>query len=54
MSNQDMINAILTSIQTQSNLNTLLQLMISNNIINVSTAQLQAMCAALNINTSGS
>lgn len=52
MSNQDMINAILASIQTESNLILLLQAMIANNIGNVSTQQLQAMCALLGIPTS--
>lgn len=52
MSNQDMITAILTSIQTESNLVILLQAMIANNIGNVPPAQLQAMCAALGIPTS--
>lgn len=47
-----MITAILNAIQTEANLNTMLILMITNNIGNVSTAQLQAMCAALGIPTS--
>jgi hypothetical protein len=49
MTNAQMIAAILAAIQTQANLTTLLQLMISNNIGNVQTAQLQAMCKALGI-----
>lgn len=52
MSNQDMITAILTAIQTQVNLNTLLIAMITNNIGGQSTQQLQAMCAVLGIPTS--
>lgn len=52
MSNQDMITAILTAIQTDSNLLLLLRLMIANNIGNVQTPQLQAMCTALGIATS--
>lgn len=52
MTNQQMITAILNAIQTEANLNTMLILMITNNIGNVSTAQLQAMCAALGIPTS--
>lgn len=53
MTNQQMVAAILQSIQTESNLVLLLQAMIANNINNVPTAQLQAMCAVLGINTSG-
>lgn len=52
MSNQDMINAILASIQTDANLFLLLRTMITNNIVIVPTAQLQAMCAVLGIPTS--
>lgn len=52
MSNQDMITAILSAIQTQSQLNLLLVTMISNNIGGQSTGQLQAMCAVLGISTS--
>lgn len=54
MTNQQMIAAILSSIQTQSNLVLLLQAMIANNIVNVPTANLQAMCTVLGIDTSGS
>lgn len=49
MTNQQMITEILNAIQTQNNLNTLLILMITNNIGNVSTLQLQAMCQVLNL-----
>lgn len=52
MSNQDMITAILNSIQTESQLIILLQAMIANNIGNVSSAQLVAMCQILGIATS--
>lgn len=52
MTNQQMITAILQAIQTPSNLQILLQLVIANNIGNASTAQLQAMCQALGIMTS--
>lgn len=52
MTNQQMIAAILNSIQTESNLILLLQTMIANNISNVPTANLQAMCAVLGISTS--
>lgn len=49
MTPQQMITAILASIQTQSNLNLLLITMISNNIGNVPLANLQAMCTVLGI-----
>lgn len=51
MSNQDMITAILSSIQTEGNLELLLRAMIANNLPNVSTIQLQNLCAALGIPT---
>lgn len=54
MSDQDMITAIITSIQTQANLILLLQTMISNNIQFKSTNDLQTICAILGINTSRS
>lgn len=49
MTNAQMVTAILTAIQTQSNLLILMQLVIQSNIGNVQTAQLEAMCAALGI-----
>lgn len=49
MTNQQMIAAILNSIQTQSNLVLLLQAMISTNIGNVPTSNLQSMCTVLGI-----
>lgn len=52
MTNQQMITAILNSVATDSNLIILLRLAVTTNIGNVSTAQLQAMCAALGIPTS--
>lgn len=52
MSNQDMIAAILSAIQTDDNLHKLLRAMIANNIGNVPTANLQAMCLVLGIATS--
>lgn len=51
MTNTQMIAAVLNSIQTDANLMTLLRLMVANNIVNVNTAQLQAMCNALGIVT---
>lgn len=52
MTNEQMIAAILSSIQTQSNLLILMQAMIADNIANASTTDLQAMCQALGIPTS--
>lgn len=49
MTQQQMIAAILQSIQTESNLVLLLQTMISNNIGNVPMANLQSMCTVLGI-----
>lgn len=49
MSDQDMINAIVTSIQTQANLILLLQTMISNNIQIQPTLKLQSICTILGI-----
>lgn len=51
MSDQDMIIAILNSIQIDTNLFMLLRAMIANNINNVPSANLQAMCALLGIST---
>lgn len=58
MSNQDMITAIINSIQTDANLLILLRLMFSHNIYNLVPAdgstspQLQAACQSLGIQTS--
>lgn len=49
MTQQQMITAILSAIQTQDNLNLLLQTMIANNIDVVPIPQLQAMCQVLGI-----
>lgn len=58
MSNQDMINAITNSIQTDANLLNLIRFLVSRNIYNVVPAdgstspQLVAACQALGIPTS--
>lgn len=52
MSNQDMITAIINAIQTDANVIILMRTMITNNIVNVPTPNLQAICAALGIPTS--
>lgn len=52
MTDQQKIQAILQAIQTESQLVLLLQTMIANNIGNVPSAQLQAMCQVLGIQTS--
>lgn len=48
-----MIAAIINSIQTDANLIILLRQAVTNNIGNVPTYQLQAICTLLGINTSG-
>lgn len=53
MNDQDMMTAIIASIQTQSNLLLLLQAMIANNVPIQTTTKLQMMCAILGIDTSG-
>jgi len=52
MTNQQMIAAITSSIQTDANIIILIRALITNNLTVVSTLQLQAMCAALGITTS--
>lgn len=58
MTNQDMVTAIIQSIQTDSNLIILLRLMITNNLPNVIpqdgsiSPQLMVACQALGIPTS--
>lgn len=52
MTNAQMIAAIINSIQTDANLIILLRLVVTTNIPNVSTTQLQAACAVLGIQTS--
>lgn len=52
MTDAQKIQAILTAIQDTPTLLTLMRLMISNNIINVPSVQLTAMCTALGIPTS--
>lgn len=52
MNNQDMINAILASIQADAQLIILLRALITNNIINVPTTTLQGMMQVLNLPTS--
>lgn len=60
MTNQQMIQAIIQSIQTDTNLLILIRVLVSNNIVNVVPAdgslspQLLAACQALGINSSGS
>lgn len=54
MTDQQMMAAILKSIQTDSNLMTMMRAAISNNIGNLNTAHLQALCAALGIDTGAS
>lgn len=49
MTNQQMITAILSAIQTQSQLTLLLQAMIATNIGNVDVTKLQSMCTVLGI-----
>lgn len=53
MTNQQMITAIVSSIQTDANVLLVMRAIITNNVPNVSTAQLQAICAVLGINTGG-
>lgn len=52
MSDQDMITAIINAIQTDSNLILLMRAVVTNNIGNVQTSQLQAMMTLLNLPTS--
>lgn len=52
MSDQDKITAILSSIQTDANLLALLRLSVTRNIGFVPSANLDAICAALGIDTS--
>lgn len=59
MTNEQMIAAIISAIQTDANLITLMRLMLSNNISNVvppddsPSPQLLAACHVLGIDTSG-
>lgn len=53
MSNQDMITAIITAIQDNAKLMLVMRIGIMNNIGNLDTVHLQALCAALGIDTSG-
>lgn len=53
MTNQQMITAIISSIQTDENVIILMRLVITNNIGNLDILHLQAICQALGINTSG-
>jgi len=52
MSDQDMINAILASIQTDANLILLMRYLMTETVPVQATGELQAMCAALGIATS--
>lgn len=52
MTNAQMVTAITNSIQTDANLIILIRLLLTNNLPNGSTIQLQAACAALGIVTS--
>lgn len=49
MTDQDKITAILNAIQDNNQLMLLLRTMISNNIVNVPSANLNAMCYVLGI-----
>lgn len=51
MSDQDKVTAILTAIQDNNQLMLLLRTMITNNINNVPSANLTAMCYLLGIST---
>lgn len=53
MTQDQMIAAILQSIQTDANLLLIMRLMIANNINNAPLANIQGMCTALGINTAG-
>lgn len=53
MTNQQMIDAILQSIQNDAKLLTLMRASIAQNLPNLETARLQILCAALGISTSG-
>jgi len=53
MQPQDMINAITSSIQTESNLILLLTTQITSSLSSMSSDQLQAICTILGIDTSG-
>lgn len=59
MTNQQMVAAIIQSIQSDANLLILIRLLVSNNIVNVIPAdgslspQLLMACQTLGINTSG-
>lgn len=52
MTDQQKIQAILQAIQTDSNLFTVMRAGIANNIGNLDTAHLDALCQALGIPTS--
>lgn len=52
MTNQQMITAIVSSIQTDANTVLLMRALITNNLSNVTTAQLINICAVLGISTS--
>lgn len=49
MSDQDRVTAIINAIQTDETLLSVLRILVSNNLPNTSSDQLQALCLALGI-----